>query len=298
MMNKYKVCVRCTTYNHAPFIKYAMDGFTSQETEFDYVCNIVDDCSTDGEKDVLERYFADNFTELEMPIELHKETEDYLVSFGQHKINKNCYFAIYYLKYNHFRKKSKLPYMIVWSKIADYIASCEGDDYWTDSMKLQKQVNALDNDATLSFSFHRCKTTSGKVRYPELTGNRRLKAKDIILTHYIPTASLIYRSALEKEVSIYKLTIGDIPREIQLAMNGDVAYFDEAMSVYRDDNQNSITHNKEHNRRGIYDYLKMYTYLLGKYKFRKESVYLLYKMMRSIAQIPLIYRNVYLRNLK
>lgn len=289
---KYKVCIRCMTYNHALYIKNALDGFVSQVTDFPYVCVIIDDASTDGEQEILRNYIADNFM-VEKPV---TETSDFTMTFGQHKVNQNCYFAVYFLKYNHFRKKSKLPYVQKLVDSAIYIALCEGDDYWISPYKLQKQVNLLDGNNDFSFCFHKCKTTSGNPRYPEVKENSVLTAKDIILTHYIPTASLMYRIDYLKNVTYYKLTIGDMPLEIQLAMNGDVAYIDEYMSVYRDDNTGSITHNKEHNRRGIYDYLKMYSMLWWKYKFRKYSIYLFYKMLRSVAQLPLIYRNVYLRS--
>ncbi len=54
--DKWQVCVKCFTYNHASYIEDAMNGFTMQQTNFPFVCTIVDDASTDGEQDVIKKY--------------------------------------------------------------------------------------------------------------------------------------------------------------------------------------------------------------------------------------------------
>ena len=58
---KWKVCVRCYTFNHAPYIEDAMNGFTMQKTDFPFVCCIVDDASTDGTQEVIKKYIVENF---------------------------------------------------------------------------------------------------------------------------------------------------------------------------------------------------------------------------------------------
>ena len=93
MTRKYKVGVRCATFNHAPYITATMDGFCRQQTNFPFLCIIVDDNSKDGEQEVIRQYLSDNFS-----IESVKETDDYHLTIARHQESKNCCFAVYLLK--------------------------------------------------------------------------------------------------------------------------------------------------------------------------------------------------------
>ena len=109
---KFKVTVSCMTYNQSKYITDAMNGFTMQQTSFPFVCTIVDDASTDGEQDVIRKYVEENFDFSEDSVAFHKETDYAHITYAQHKTNKNCYFAVLYLKENHHsQKKPKLPYL-------------------------------------------------------------------------------------------------------------------------------------------------------------------------------------------
>lgn len=142
----FLVCVRCFTYNHAPYIEDAMNGFCMQETNFPYVCVIVDDASTDGESDVIKRYLQTHFDLSNKSIVRNEETSDYLMTIAQHKVNRNCFFAVFFLKYNHYSiKKNKFPYFLDYYDNVKYHALCEGDDYWINPQKLQMQVDFLDS---------------------------------------------------------------------------------------------------------------------------------------------------------
>lgn len=151
----FKVCIRCNTFNHSHFIEDAMNGFVMQETDFPFVATIVDDASTDNAQQVISDYFEKNFDTDDPSIAFQEETEYGKVLFARHNTNKNCFFAIVFLKENHYsKKKSKLPYLTRWRDNAEYIAQCEGDDYWTDSSKLQKQVRFLDDNPQYSICSH------------------------------------------------------------------------------------------------------------------------------------------------
>lgn len=157
IFNYWMVCVICTTYNQSGYIIDALDGFVMQQTVFPFVCCIVDDASTDGEQEVIRKYVNENFDIQDISIAFDKDVDYGHVSFAQHKTNNNCYFAVIYLKENHYRKKSKKPYIKEWEDNAKYIALCEGDDYWTDPMKLQKQVEFLEEHPEYSLCCHRYK---------------------------------------------------------------------------------------------------------------------------------------------
>lgn len=145
---EFKVYVRCITFNHSRYIKDAMDGYAIQETLFPFLCVIVDDASTDGEQGVINDYLQKHFEIEDNTTCIRDETDEYTMVYCRHKTNRNCFFLIFLLKYNHFSKKqTKAKYFDnKWTKKSKYIAYCEGDDYWTDPHKLQKQVDVLDNN--------------------------------------------------------------------------------------------------------------------------------------------------------
>lgn len=149
----YMVRVNCVTYNHAAYIEDAMDGFCMQETSFPFVCTIVDDASNDGEQEVIKKYMQEHFNLDDISVFRKEETDDYILTFAQHKTNENCYFAVLFLKYNHRSiNKPKKKYLKEWNETSKYIALCEGDDYWIDSQKLQKQVNFLEKNPSYVMS--------------------------------------------------------------------------------------------------------------------------------------------------
>lgn len=125
------VSICCLTYNHAPFIKKCLDGFLMQETNFPIEILIHDDCSTDGTIEIIEDYTA-KYPELIFP--LYEEENQYSRG-GAGKMDL----------YNYRRARGK------------YIAYCEGDDYWTYSLKLQKQVDFMEANPEYSVCWHRSK---------------------------------------------------------------------------------------------------------------------------------------------
>lgn len=140
----FKVRTYCATFNHKSYILDALKGFAMQQTTFPVVYTIVDDASTDGTAVVIKQFVTEYFNLGVDAFGYDKEMDYGHVTFARHKTNKNCYFAVIYLKENHFsQRKSKNPYLTEWMD-TKYIALCEGDDYWTDPMKLQKQVDFLE----------------------------------------------------------------------------------------------------------------------------------------------------------
>ena len=154
--HKYMVFTKCLTYNHAPYIIDAMNGFCMQKTSFPFLITIIDDASTDGEPEIINTYLQENFNLKDAKVARNEENEDYRLIYAQHKTNTNCFFAVFLLKYNHHSiKKNKSLYYADWEDSSRYVAFCEGDDYWTDPQKLQKQVDFMDAHPEYVFCCHR-----------------------------------------------------------------------------------------------------------------------------------------------
>lgn len=159
MMNtqNFLVDVRCFTFNQSGYITDTMNGFCMQKTNFPFICCIVDDASTDGEQEVIEKYLEDNF-DLSKESGFYKEETDYgYITYARHKTNENCFFYVILLKENHYSnpeiKEKRMSYISHWQCLCKYEAMCEGDDYWIDSSKLQKQTDFLENNSDYIMCF-------------------------------------------------------------------------------------------------------------------------------------------------
>lgn len=155
---EYLVAVQCMTYNQSQYILDALNGITMQETSFPFVVLVVDDASTDGEQDVIRRYVYEQCETGNKEIAYEKETDYAHIAYAQHSTNRNCYITTIYLKENHYsQRKSKAAYLAEWRDHVKYIAICEGDDYWIDPQKLQRQVDFMETHPDYSLCCHRYK---------------------------------------------------------------------------------------------------------------------------------------------
>lgn len=195
---KYMVRVSCMTFNHAHYIADAMNGFCMQETNFPFVCTIMDDASTDGEQDVIKNYLEEHFDLEDSSVVRKEETDDYFLTFAQHKTNKNCYFAVLFLKYNHYSiKKPKMPYIEEWCD-TKYVALCEGDDYWIDSQKLQTQTDLLDANPDISlvaggYVYKKGSRETLVIKNENNNKNFRFNQNDWKKNWYTKTLTVMYR---------------------------------------------------------------------------------------------------------
>lgn len=248
--------VTCMTYNHVNYITDAMNGFAMQQTSFPFVCIIVDDASTDGEPDVIKKYLDDNFNKREIGLATEDETDEYLRIYAQHKENTNCYFCVLLLKYNHYSiGKPKTRNLAGFTKTVKYVALCEGDDYWTDSLKLQKQVDFLEGHPDFSMCFHgaeiRVENNPGSeqkngTNYSKIE-HREYESTEFVSSWIVPTASIVYRKDYLTDFPIKhseKLAFGDIVMVLKCAHRGKVFGMSDMMSVYRIQ-PNSMTNNPQ-----------------------------------------------------
>jgi glycosyltransferase involved in cell wall biosynthesis len=239
-MDKFLVCVRCTTFNQSAYITDALNGFAMQQTDFPFVTVVIDDASTDGEQEVIKAYVNEHFYHSEEKGYKQWETEDAYWTFACHKKNENCHFVTIYLKRNLFRDPDKKNAVVREWMNSKYVALCEGDDYWTDPLKLQKQVTFLEAHPDYSMCIHGADVKNESKRdiwaKCEMIETREYFSKDVFPDWIVPTASIIYRN---DKVSNYPIKHGDwfVVRDIVTILKGThtgrVWGMAEHMSVYR-----------------------------------------------------------------
>lgn len=209
------VSITCTTFNHERYIAQAIEGFLMQKTNFEYEILVHDDASTDRTASIIREY-ENKYPDIIKPI---YQTEN------QHSMGiKNN------IAFNLPRARGK------------YIALCDGDDYWTDSLKLQKQANYLEEHPNCSMCFHAVKVVKNDGKparrfFKPYDENRAVSVEDIILGWggFIGTNSMLFpKKCLDSLPGFFwQSPVGDFPLTLYLAIQGTVYYFNEVMSAYR-----------------------------------------------------------------
>jgi Glycosyl transferase family 2. len=243
----FLVRVYCVTFNQSSYILDTLNGFCMQETNFPFICTIIDDASTDGEREVIMNFLQKFFVfENENNI-ICEENDDYIRYFAQHKTNNNCYFNVFLLKYNHYCiKKSKLSYDGGYNGVK-YMAFCEGDDYWVNPLKLQKQVDFLeehDDYTMVHTAYYRYYQNSGK-RIPVILSNEFSLDNDGVVWDIITGDMMIGTATVLVNSLMYNKINSDYAGDFQNAMMTDVQtwfhcarlskiqYIPELTAVYR-----------------------------------------------------------------
>lgn len=243
----YKVLVRTITYNQSNYISDTLEGVAMQQTDFPFVHFIIDDASTDGEQNLIKGWLTEHCDMTNAEYIDHPMISIILV---KHKSNPNCSYAIYFLKQNLYKNREEKDKIYQpWREHCQYEAMCEGDDYWTDPLKLQKQVDVLDANQDLSLCFH-----SYKIDYTD--GNSEIKKHYDRSISYISVYDLIKGNVFPKVVTIMFVIekygagyyswckgspVGDFPLCLHLYLQGGAAYINEPMSAYRLNAGNSWT---------------------------------------------------------
>jgi glycosyltransferase involved in cell wall biosynthesis len=203
------VSVRTSAYQHAKYIKQCIEGVLMQKTNFPIEYIIGEDFSTDGTREIVLEY-AEKYPDV-----IRVVTADYNV--GMKANGRRCI----------ERMRGK------------YIAVCEGDDYWTDPYKLQKQVDFLEKHKDYAFCFHPVRVffenkEEEEFIAPQVDANNEVNftVKRLLQGNFIYTNSVMYRK--QKDESTPPDVIpGDWYAHLYHAQFGKIGFINEVMSIYR-----------------------------------------------------------------
>ncbi|WP_191092593.1 glycosyltransferase family 2 protein [Francisella sp. SYW-9] len=272
------VTILCQTYNQEQFISQALDSFLMQETDFAFEVIVRDDASTDTTSDIIRKYCL-NYPNIIKPIfELENQW-----SQGVKLI------------------PSELP-RIMKGVDSKYLALCDGDDYWTDSLKLKKQISFLEKNSEFVGSAH-ASVYLRNGQNAELA-SQNIHNKDVYTFEeylgncYFQTSSWVYRYDTNFRSLIngyfYGGCGGDVYMTLAFMTLGPVKYFDEVMSVWRVHDKGEWSKNSaDHQTIEILAALVDYAYKFDekyKYKFYEQFYYTI-KNISSEAFSKLVIEN-------
>lgn len=217
-----KVTIRCITYNQKDYIRQCLDGFVIQRTNFRFEAIVHDDASTDGTDEIVREY-AEKYPDIIKPI---FETEN---QYSKHD--------------------GSLGRIMNAHTRGQYVAFCEGDDYWTDPLKLQKQADFLDANPQCSLTYHACKNVFSTPCKDNILFGESVKESysevDFVALYPFQTATVMCRkeildSDLYKKAQAIGCVFGDVLMYFTASRFGTIEGVNEQMSVYRR-HKNGIT---------------------------------------------------------
>ena len=238
MMNKAPLlAIRCLTYNHEHYIRQCLEGFIIQKTTFPFIAIVHDDASTDKTAEIIEEY-ALKYPDIIKPI-LEKDNQYSKHDGSLGRILNNA-----------------IPESV------KYIAMCEGDDYWTDPLKLQIQVDFLEQHSDYAFICHRFVTYDQEKGFyrKEYAYAEYHKSSNLIITPRLffkvwitqPLTALIRKSSYLKVEEIKKNNEFHYWRDVHLfyylLKDGKGLSLNRVMGVYRWHNE-GIASKLEYNRK-------------------------------------------------
>ncbi len=207
--NRPLVSIICTCYNHEKYILQAIEGFLMQKTDFPFEIIIHDDASTDNSKEIIKEY-EEKYPEL--------------------------FFNIYQIENQYSKGVEYVTKVVFQAAQGKYIAFCEGDDYWIDPYKLQKQVDILEYDYSIGMVHTSCKFWDEKKEIfltPFLVNSKNIKYSfsRIFLGTIISTCTTMFRRSLL--VNMEDIPPGDISLWLFIALKSKVIGMPDVTGVYR-----------------------------------------------------------------
>ncbi len=223
-MKDIKVSILCTVFNHEKFLNRCLEGFVNQKTNFDYEIIVHDDCSNDNSRKIIEE-FTINYPDLMVPM---------------------------YESENQFSKGvnivGELMYPIVRGK---YIACCEGDDYWNDDNKLQRQFEYMEKNEKCYLCTHNTIIHDLLGEKEDTVFNRwesihKLNDEEAFIEWDVHTSSYMFRKKAFDYIKVLpKVWCGDYARLLYAYSLGEVVNLPYTMSVYNYNNTEGMTYNSK-----------------------------------------------------
>lgn len=249
------VSVKMITYNHVHYIAQAIEGVLMQKTDFRFELVIGDDCSSDGTTQIIEDY-VERYPNIIRAVIRKKN----LGAKGNAKDLNNFL-------------------------LGKYVALCEGDDYWTDPYKLQKQVKFFNYNPEYSLCFHSANVLREGKTQTNLFFNleeREYSPNEIITKWVIPTATIMcrledYKKMIYREEYIFT----DLVLFLTLAEYGKIWCINDCMSIYRRQ-PFGITQQKISLKKRVLHYETINKQF--NYKYNKEIQQVLYMVYKSATK--------------
>ncbi|WP_417237262.1 glycosyltransferase family 2 protein [Bizionia paragorgiae] len=214
MVEKPLVSICCITYNHEKYIRKCLEGFAIQETNFAFEILVFDDASVDNTQAIILDFAKQ-----------HNNVITFLQTENQWS-----------------KKKYGLTEWLFPAAKGKYIALCEGDDYWTDPLKLQKQVDFMETNIDCSLCHHsQNKQINDRLvkdeRYIDLTKSFKADANDLFSFKVQPqTRTMLFRNCIKSDLNkpfLWNSIYGDFAMCFILAKYGLIGYIPESMATYR-----------------------------------------------------------------
>ena len=268
MGERVLVSVVMITYGHEKYIRQAIEGVLMQQGDFDLELVIANDCSPDNTDAVVQDV-------------LSHHSNAHWIRYVRHEKNigmmPNFIFALQ-------------------QATGKYIALCEGDDYWTDPYKLQKQIDFLETNPDYVLTFHKVKILRPDGNFVDDFITKIPENYQTIETlaqfgNYIHTPSLVYRNIIG--VLPYEMMIspiGDYFLYLILAQHGKLKYFEEEMAVYR---FGVGIHSTQGQIKMAKSNFKLFTLLLSYFNDPKINKILLDRQLNALDSFEHLIRNEY-----
>lgn len=259
---KYQIVVSVImiTYNHEAFIAEAIEGVLMQEVDFPVELIIADDCSPDNTNLIVENF-------------LQNHPNGHWIKYTKHKSNKgpneNFLWAVNQTK-------------------GEFIALCEGDDYWTDRQKITKQLDFMDSNESCSFCFsnvfHVDECNNGlSINWPNRNENFIITKRMLGEEYLIPSPTIFFKSSFLNTRSMVKLKaapLGDYLVSSLLLLRGNGFYCPDKMATYRHHKNGVFSELELHDkvRAGLETRRILFRFFMG--KARLVSALILFKNSR------------------
>ncbi len=244
------VSIKCTVYNHAPFLRQCLDGFVMQQTNFRFEAVVHDDASTDNSAHIIQEY-AEKYPDIIKPV---------------------------YEKENIY-SKDKVQLRRIMNDLCKgkYVALCEGDDFWTDPLKLQKQVDYMESHPGCSLCFSAANILCEK-GIPESDSlvfeeqkTRDWYGTDITKQWTIATASILHINDMHDYPYDPRFLYGDGPLVLFMLQKGYLHCIGERMVTYRR-NAASVTYQTYNCQRIITHYEAIKDVFGKKYRYADRKI--------------------------